>query len=122
MPYCPRCRETFSGDLSSCPRCDYEFEGSEATPDGSEDGSPWVLIARINDATSANFAKETLQSYDIPAVLFSESGFFGQAGLNLPQAYGKQTGQFQVHVPRTYKEEAEDILTMILGDKWEKPE
>jgi len=119
MPYCPRCRENFAGELSACPTCGYEFERNDAD---AKNDAEWILVARVNDATSANFAKETLQSYNIPVVLFSESGFFGQAGLNLPQAYGKQLGQFQIHVPASFREETEDILTMILGDKWQKPD
>ncbi|MBN2226320.1 MAG: hypothetical protein JW763_03050 [candidate division Zixibacteria bacterium] len=119
MPYCPKCRENYAGDLSACPACGYEFEQNDAPAD---DKGEWILVAKVNDATSANFVKETLQSYNIPVVLFSESGFFGQAGLNLPQAYGKQLGQFQIHVPADFREETEDILTMILGDNWSRPD
>jgi len=78
------------------------------------------MIARIFDRTSAEYAKETLTSYKIPAVIISESGFFGQAGLNLPSITGKGLGKFQVHIPSEFREDAENILTMILGDGWEK--
>jgi hypothetical protein len=116
MPYCPICKEYFDGELTSCPNCgrdfeDDEFEGEKAT---------WVLVARITDKVSADFAVETLHSYHIPAVLFSESGFFGQVGLNLPSLSGKGIGKFQVHVPGQFRQEAYQILDMILGDKWEK--
>lgn len=80
----------------------------------------WKLLGKVNDATSAGYAKETLESYDIPCVLLSESGFFGQAGLNLPQAYGSRIGQFEIFVPENRIEEAVDIMDMIFGDKWDR--
>lgn len=116
MPYCPRCRETFAGDLTSCPKCNYDFENNS----NETQGEGWQLIARIYDKTSADFAKETLESYNIPTVVISESGYFGQVGLNLPSISGKGMGKFQIHVPLESIEEAEDILNMILGDDWEK--
>jgi len=118
MPYCPRCEEDFVGDLSSCPNCGYEFEIDE---DESSDEN-WIVVARIGDKMSADYAKETLESYSIPAVVISESGFLGQAGLNLPSITGKGISKFQIHIPAEYREEAEDILNMILGDAWEKGE
>lgn len=80
----------------------------------------WILLGKVNDPTTAEYAKETLKSYDIPVVLFSESGFFGQAGLNLPSFYKKNLGQFRLHVLEADKEEAVGVLNMILGDNWEK--
>jgi len=116
MPYCPDCDEYFEGDLTSCPRCSRDFEDS----DSAADRAGWVMIARIMDKTSADFAKETLKSYTIPVVVISESGYFGQVGLNLPSLAGKGIGKFQLHVPSDYREDAEKILEMILGDAWEK--
>lgn len=80
----------------------------------------WKLLGKVNDATSAGYAKETLESYDVPCVLLSESGFFGQAGLNLPQAYGSRLGQFEIFVPENRMEEAVDIMNMIFGDNWDR--
>ncbi|HDL02911.1 MAG TPA: hypothetical protein ENH25_02120 [candidate division Zixibacteria bacterium] len=116
MPYCPKCDEHFTGDLTSCPKCGHEFSRPEDEKEG------WVMVARINEKTAADYARETLVSYQIPAVVISESGFFGQVGLNLPSVTGKGIGKFQVHVPFELREEAENILTMILGDGWEKTE
>ena len=96
--------------------CNYEFEKNGAATDGTE----WLLIGKITDKTSADYARETLESYNIPSVLFSESGFFGQAGLNLPSFSGKGLGKFQIHVPASMREEAEGVLDMILGESWEK--
>jgi hypothetical protein len=124
MSYCRRCKETFPDNLTACPNCGDDFEDieteSELDDDLDEREGGWVMVGLIGDVISAGYAKETLISYNIPTVVRSESGFFGQAGLNLPQAYGKQKGLFQIHVPAEMTEEAEDILNMILGDNWEK--
>jgi len=116
MPYCPRCKEDFEGDLTSCPKCGYDFDAEE---NGIEKQG-WVMIGKIMDKTSSDYAVETLKSYEIPAAVISESGFFGQAGLNLPSLTGKGLGQFRVYVPEDKREEAESILDMILGGNWEK--
>jgi hypothetical protein len=118
MPYCPRCRDNFAGDPTACPKCGYEF----ADQDEDTEDREWVMIARIRDKTSADYAKETLDSYQIPSVVFSRSGYFGQVGLNLPSLYGKGIDKFEIHVPTGYREEAEGVLDMILGDSWEKTE
>lgn len=82
----------------------------------------WLLIGKVDDPTSAGYVEETMKSYNIPCVIRSESGFFGQAGLNLPQAYGSRLGQFEVFVPSEFDKEAVDVLNMIMGDNWDRPE
>nr|MBN2277128.1 hypothetical protein [candidate division Zixibacteria bacterium] len=115
MVYCPNCKENFPGDLTSCPKCNYDFNGHEA---GKED--KWPAIGMISDRTSADYARETLLSYNVPCVVFSGSGYLGNAGLSMPSFTGKVTAKYVVHVPAEHREEAENILTMILGDGWEK--
>jgi hypothetical protein len=118
MPYCPRCKESFAGELTTCPKCSYDFDKNGTDTDEHD----WILIARIFDKTSADYAEETLKSYGVPAVILSESGFFGQVGLNLPSVSGKGYGKFQIHVPAIFRQEAEDVLNMILGEEWEHVE
>ncbi len=82
----------------------------------------WVVLGMIEDKISADYAKETLKTYDIPAVIFSKSGFFGEIGLPLATFYKPGIGLFEVSVPEESIEEAIDILNMILGDKWQRKE
>ena len=118
MSYCPKCNEDFDSDLSVCPKCNASLDEKLDGPSNlASDG--WVVIGHVKDKTSADYAKETLESYDIPVVLFSESGFFGQAGLNLPSPSGKHTGTFKMQVPADKIEDAVNTLNMILGDSWE---
>jgi len=115
MVYCPRCKEHFLGDLTSCPRCNYDLENGDV-----EQHHDWVVVGRIEDRTSADYAKETLRSYDIPCVIFAEAGYLGNVGLSMPTFTGKPIPKHRVHVPAEYREEAVGILDMILGDGWEK--
>jgi hypothetical protein len=110
MPFCPRCNEQFEGDLTECPNCKYDFG------DESSAGRDWIVVRRITDKTAADFARETLQSYNIPVVIISESGFFGNAGLPLPSIYGKGIGKYRVHVPAEFEDDAREIMEMILGE------
>ncbi len=97
-----------------------ENSGNDYRENFEENSESWILLGKIRDVTSAEYARETLKSYEIPAVLISESGFFGQAGLNLPSLYGKNKGLFQIFVLKDDTDEAVEILNMILGDNWEK--
>ena len=63
---------------------------------------------------------KTFKSYNIPAVIISKSGFFGDIGLPLGTFYKPGVGLFEVSVPKEYVEETEDILNMILGEKWQR--
>ena len=88
--------------------------------DFDESSEDWIIVGKVNDPAMAEYVKETFKSYDIPVVIFSESGFFGQAGLNLPSFYSKNIGQFRIHIRKEDTEEAVEILNMILGDSWVK--
>ncbi len=103
MSFCPDCNEEYDNELSNCPKCN----------------KGWVVIGCVKDKTSADYAIETLKSYDVPGILFSESGFFGQAGLNLPSPSGKNMGMFKIQVPSELAKDAVNVMNMILGDSWD---
>lgn len=111
MAYCPVCKNDLEEGVESCPVCGHELDESR------ED--EWVLLGTIEDKFSADYARESFKSYEIPAVIISRSGFFGDVGLTLNPFYKKESGTFEVKVPSEYIEEAADILNMILGDKWQ---
>ncbi|RKX25265.1 MAG: hypothetical protein DRP45_06350 [Candidatus Zixiibacteriota bacterium] len=85
-----------------------------------ENESNWVLVGSIGDQMSADFAKEVLGSYKIPAVVISKSGYFGQMGLTLTNIYKPGQGLFEVSVPENHVPEAVGILDMVLGDNWQR--
>lgn len=110
MAYCPVCKTELDDDSANCYICGYE-------PDDKAEVN-WIMIGEIEDKISADFAKEILKSYNIPAVIFSRSGFFGSAGLPLNPFYKPGSANFEVSVPENYREEAVDILGSTLGKKW----
>jgi hypothetical protein len=97
--------------------CSHELEKRD-----QPDESGWVLLGFVRDKMSADYAKEVLTSYDIPAVVISKSGFFGQAGLTLTGFYKGDSQLFEVSVPRDMVEEAVGIMDMVLGDQWLRKE
>jgi hypothetical protein len=114
MASCPICKSELDNDSNTCDICGYETTGDNETK--------WIFVGLIEDKMSADFAKETLKSYNIPAVIFSKSGFFGDAGLLLNPFYSQSSGQYEVSVPSDFVEEANDILLITLGDKWHRKE
>ena len=116
MEYCPTCRNEWDDALSSCPVCGNDMEAEEKRPD-------WIVIGTIDDKLSADFAREALKSYEIPAVIISRSGFFGNIGLTLnPFHNTKAVAAFEVTVPDGYVEEAVQVLEMVAGARWHRKE
>ncbi len=114
MEFCPVCKSEIKDNQSNCSVC-----GSELS---EKKDSAWICIGSIEDKISADFAEETLKSNQIPVVVISNSGFFGAAGLPLNSLYGHTSALFDLSVPEEYEEDATEILTMILGEKWIKKE
>jgi len=118
VAYCPVCKTEWENGVSECPVCSHELQASEDAAQADN----WVILGFIADKISADYAKEVLDSYEIPAVVFSKSGFFGQAGLMFQGFYKPGTQAFEISVPAESVEEATGILDMVLGDKWRRNE
>lgn len=115
MAYCPVCKTEWEAPLKECPVC----AGVLST---GKDESGWTLLGSIRDKVSADFAQEVLKSYEIPAVVISKSGFFGQAGLTFNTFYKAGSSLFEISVPTELVQEAEEILNMTVGDSWQRKE
>lgn len=118
MAFCPVCKTEWEDGVTECPVCSRELGKADA----EKSESTWVLLGFISDPISADYAREVLKSYDIPAVVISKSGFFGQAGLTLPGFYSAGSQLFEVSTPEECVEEALGVLDMVLGDKWQHNE
>lgn len=112
MVLCPKCNTELGDDVTECYVC-----GSEIT-DKDEEG--WIVLGTIEDKISADFAREALASYEIPAVVFSRSGVFGAAGLPLYSFYSDRPALFEVSVPASHVSEAIGVLDMVIGDRWQR--
>jgi hypothetical protein len=115
VAYCPVCKAEWMPPIEDCPICG---RGLDETSEPGE----WTLIGAVADKLSADFARETLSTYDIPAVVMSKSGFFGNIGLTLTSFYNGKQGLFEISVPAECSEEASELLAMTLGEKWQRKE
>lgn len=113
MAYCPKCENEYDDGISECPICHHELEIEERE-------HKWVMIGSIEDKLSADFAREVLSSYDIPSVVISKSGYFGQVGLTFNTFYKSGSATFDISVPGEYIEDAVEIVVMAVGDKWQR--
>jgi hypothetical protein len=116
VTYCPACRSEWADDVSQCPVCGLDLSGDEAG------ATEWVCLGSVADKVSADFVRETLATYEIPAVLFSRDGFFGTLGLTLNPFYGTKKSGFEISVPKEFAEDAVEVINMILGDNWRRYE
>ena len=103
--------------MSECPICSGEF--ADESTDAKSGG--WVLLGYVGDKLSADYARETLASNDIPAVIISKSGFL-QSGTILPHFFKPGAPLCEISVPTVCVEEAIEIMDMILGDNWQRKE
>lgn len=117
MANCPYCKAELSDEATSCWRC-----GKDIDNDDDQIESKWVMVGVIEDKLSADFARETLTVYQIPAVIASRSGYFGDIGLPLNPFYRPKATGYEVSVPEEFVEEAADLLAATLGDKWQREE
>ena len=115
MAYCPVCKTEWEAPLRQCPVCSGELTAGK-------DESGWTLLGTIRDKFSADFAQEVLATYEIPAVVISKSGFFGQVGLTFNTFYKPGSSLFEISVPTEYVQEAREILNMTVGASWQRKE
>ena len=111
MASCPACKTELENGATSCHVCGWEADVTEGE---------WVELGTIGDKISADMAKEALSERGIPAVVFSQSGFFGDAGLSLYPFFKSKAPQFEIRVPAEYGEEATEVLDMIIGASWQR--
>lgn len=114
MVFCPECKNELPDGTTECYICGHDLSDTQETD--------WVMLGAIDNKLYADFAKETLTSYGIPAVVISKDGFFGSIGLPLRPFYDSKSAPFEILVPVAYCKEAIEILDMTVGDKWHKKE
>lgn len=85
-----------------------------------EKETEWVMLGTLDDRMTADMAQEMLQSENIPAVVISRSGMFGNIGLTLHDLYSGDARLFELSVPGHMVEDAADLLNATLGDHWKR--
>ena len=102
-------------DTTKCPDCGHELQ-----PESEH--KCWAVVGYVSDQMTADYAKEVLASCEISAFVHSRSGFFGTVGLTLPSFYKSGAAPFEISVSEEYAEEAGQILSETLGERWQKKE
>ncbi len=116
MVFCPVCNNEWADEATTCPICKEELDVDSE----HEKDQEWMLLGTVDDKLSADFAREALMSYNIPAVVISKSGYFGEIGLTLNSFYGQGSSLFEISVPSSFAEEASGILEMTVGERWKR--
>ena len=111
MASCPVCKTELEKGARSCHVCGWEADVTEGE---------WMELGTIKDKVSADMVREALTARGIPAVVFSQSGFFGDAGLSLYPFFKSKAPQFEIRVPAAYAEEAAEVLDAIVGSNWQR--
>jgi len=126
MPYCPKCHYEYNLGVTVCPDCEVKLvdrlpdlpEGADA--ESNKEYDQWIPLARLQSTQLAEMALESLRAKNIPAVLKSGVGYFGQTGTQGVSTYAPVGGGYSLVVPEEFVEDAVEELKVILGDDWEK--
>ena len=109
MALCPKCNAELESSAVVCQKCGHEVHSGEL-----------IMIGTIDDKVTADLAREVLASHGIRAGVFSNSGFFGSAGLPLIPFFNARTSQFEVSVEAEFGDEAAELLEMTVGDNFHR--
>jgi len=124
MPFCPKCRYEYNPEISICPDCEehlvdilpekYENE-SEIDNQGYDN---WIKIGRLSSQAYATMINDGLKSKNIPIVILSGAGHFGQTGQMGTSAFFPAGGSYIVLVPEEFIDDANHEAEIILGEEW----
>jgi len=140
MPFCPKCRFEYREGVEVCPDCNLDLVASlppedlrkkddwrrrkgeppTSIPSPDEDDTGWIALARLTSLQSAEMIIELLQEKDIPAVINSGVGYFGQIGSMGPSSYRPVGGGYTIMVPEESAEDADLEAEAVLGEEWAK--
>ena len=121
MPFCPKCRYEYTPEVATCPDCNERLVTSlpieeEAAEVVYED---WTQVARLTSPQYAEMLLEALQAKDIPIVIQSGSGYFGQIGQMGMSALALIGGGYSVMIPLKFVADADREAAALLGEIWE---
>ncbi len=120
--FCPQCRYEYKAGITICPDCNASLV--ETLPKAEDKELPkeykdWIQLARINSQYYAEMLLEALRSKEIPAVIESGTGHFGQTG-QMGVSFRPVGGGYSLYVPREFVKDADNEGFVILGVEWEK--
>lgn len=124
MPYCPQCRYEYEIGIGKCPDCGVPLVDRlpEESPKTEHEHryKDWIPLANLTSQQVAEMVLEGLRAKDIPAVIYSGVGYFGQAGAMGSSLYTPVGGAYTLLVPQEYIEDADEEGLLILGEDWDR--
>jgi len=118
------CHYEYEQGVSTCPDCDERLVSSlpEEPPKISEEKTydEWVQLARLTSQHYADMITDALRAKEIPVVVISGAGHFGQTGQMGISSFRPIGGGYSVMVPREFIDRADIEGQQILGEEWEK--
>lgn len=123
MPFCPKCHYEYKDDVQTCPDCNLplvaNLDAVDREADDPDADRKWVALAKLTSQQHAEMLIEALRAKDIPAVLESDSGFFGMTGQMGPSSFQPVGDGFVIHVDVDKVVEANAAGAAIVGESWE---
>ncbi|MDD4053070.1 MAG: hypothetical protein PHR28_14385, partial [candidate division Zixibacteria bacterium] len=118
MPFCPKCRYEYEIGIRECPDCGAKLvdrlPDEDAQAPGEHDYKDWIPLANLTSQQMAEMVLESLRAKDIPAVIHSGVGYFGQAGTMGTSLYAPIGGAYTLLVPQEYIEDADAEGRLIM--------
>lgn len=118
--FCPKCRYEYEPHIFTCPDCGEKLVAT-LPPEDADKGpvyDNWVELVHLTSKISADMVLDVFRTKDIPVVILSEAGYFGQTGQMGPSSFQPIAGFYSVVVPEEFAEDAENEGAALLGDVW----
>lgn len=118
MPFCPECRYEYRPGIAQCPDCRADLVAE--LPEEAEEKvyENWVQLARFNALQYARMLEQALREEDIPIVVQSGTGHFGQIG-STELLLNPIGGGYSIMVPEEFIVKADAVASGMLGEEWE---
>jgi hypothetical protein len=120
MPFCPECSYEYSADTLVCPECGVglveRLSGVVSSAATKPDDS-WIGVCRLGSQLSSQMIRGLLDSNNIPSIIMpSAFQSLGRSAGWMAATGSKQSDSEIVMVPREFYEEAELLLSAVLGE------
>lgn len=122
MPFCPRCRYEYKPGVTVCPDCNEKLVDAlpeEETKDEITEHDDWIELALLTSLPSVEMLLEVLREKNIPAVIQSDTGYFGTTGQMGPSSYQPAGGKYSLYVPEAFVIDTDREAGLLLGKEWD---